>query len=152
MVCLQVNLAQNLTAAFWKYSGMADGDDGDEDADDMGECFLLFLCPFLFGQGLLAPHRALRACRATQQQLLSARLHILCASMPAAATVGTGWYHGSYQEVGVLQQSNSRAHAAADAPSRLPACCPALPVCPQPLLLRTVASRRSTRCLTPLLR
>jgi hypothetical protein len=35
---LQVNLAQNLTAAFWKYSGMADGEDGDEDADDMGEC------------------------------------------------------------------------------------------------------------------
>lgn len=34
---LQVNLAQNLTAAFWKYSGMADGEDGDEDADDMGE-------------------------------------------------------------------------------------------------------------------
>jgi hypothetical protein len=32
-----VNLARNLTAAFWKYSGMADGEDG-EDEDDQGEC------------------------------------------------------------------------------------------------------------------
>jgi hypothetical protein len=30
-----VNLARNLTAAFWKYSGMADGEDG-EDEDDQG--------------------------------------------------------------------------------------------------------------------
>jgi len=32
----QVNLAQNLTAAFWKYSGIAE-DDADDDKDDMGE-------------------------------------------------------------------------------------------------------------------
>lgn len=31
-----VSLATNLTAAFWKYSGMADGEDG-EDEDDQGE-------------------------------------------------------------------------------------------------------------------
>jgi hypothetical protein len=31
-----VNLARNLTAAFWKYSGMADGEDGEEE-DDQGE-------------------------------------------------------------------------------------------------------------------
>jgi hypothetical protein len=35
--CLQVNLAQNLTAAFWKYSGMADGEDDDGEGDDMGK-------------------------------------------------------------------------------------------------------------------
>lgn len=34
---VQVNLAQNLTAAFWKYSGMADGADEDDECDDMGE-------------------------------------------------------------------------------------------------------------------
>lgn len=31
-----VNLARNLTAAFWKYSGQADGDE-DADEDDQGE-------------------------------------------------------------------------------------------------------------------
>lgn len=30
-----VNLARNLTAAFWKYSGQADGDE-DADEDDQG--------------------------------------------------------------------------------------------------------------------
>lgn len=48
VVHLQVNLAQNLTAAFWKYSGMADGEDGDEDADDMGECFFPVSLSFSF--------------------------------------------------------------------------------------------------------
>jgi hypothetical protein len=37
-----VNLARNLTAAFWKYSGMADGEDGEEE-DDQGELNSLLL-------------------------------------------------------------------------------------------------------------
>jgi hypothetical protein len=39
VLLLQVMLAQNLTAAFWKYSGMAEGGEGeDDDGDDVGEC------------------------------------------------------------------------------------------------------------------
>jgi hypothetical protein len=51
-MCLQVNLAQNLTAAFWKYSGMADGEDGDEDADDMGECCVVSFVAYFLQHGV----------------------------------------------------------------------------------------------------
>jgi len=51
-----VNLAQNLTAAFWKYSGGADGDeDGDEDDQGVIEGSCCILCVLAAAVSSLLP-------------------------------------------------------------------------------------------------